>query len=74
LSGDWSVRKADSWLTDNTTVYDNLQHFGQKTAKLYKLNAATGKAEFRKEFGSGLYGEVSDIGEPVLSRDASAYC
>jgi len=62
------------WLPDNTTVYANLQHFGQKTAKVYKLNTATGKAEFWKEFGSGLSGGVSDVGPPVFSRDGSAYC
>jgi len=62
-----------SWLPDNASVYANLAYFGQKTAKVYKVNTTTGKAEFWKEFGTGLSGGISGVGPPVFSRDGSAY-
>jgi serine/threonine protein kinase/Tol biopolymer transport system component len=63
-----------SWLPDSTTVYANLSRFRQKTAKVYKLNTVTGKAEFWREFGNGLSGGISSVVSPVFSRDGSAYC
>jgi eukaryotic-like serine/threonine-protein kinase len=62
-----------SWLPDNTSVYANLAYFGQKTAKVYKVNTTTGKLEFWKEFGTGLSGGISGVRPPVFSRDGSAY-
>lgn len=62
-----------SWLPDSTSVYANLSYFGQKTAKVYKVNTISGKADFWKEFGTGLSGGVSGVVAPVFSRDGSAY-
>ena len=61
------------WLADNVSVYAAQEVGVQKTRKIYKLNTATGKMEFWKEFGGGLSGGISGIAPPRFSRDGSAY-
>jgi hypothetical protein len=65
--------RVTGWLPDNTTVYATLSHAGQKTSRIDKVNTTTGKAEFWKEFGTGVSGGVSLVVAPVFSLDGSAY-
>jgi Tol biopolymer transport system component len=61
------------WAPDGASVYAVMNQFGQKSAKLFKVNATTGKAEFWKEFGAGLSGGISGVSAPRFSRDGNAY-
>ncbi len=61
------------WAPDGSFVYAVMNQFGQKSAKLLKVNTTTGKAEFWKEFGTGLSGGISGVSAPRFSRDGSAY-
>ncbi|HEY4054070.1 MAG TPA: protein kinase [Terriglobales bacterium] len=61
------------WAPDGLSVYAVMNRFGQKSARLFKVNATTGKAEFWKEFGAGLSGGISGVSAPRFSRDGSAY-
>jgi Tol biopolymer transport system component len=61
------------WTPDGSSVYGVINQFGQKTVKIFKVNTATGKAEFWKEFGTGLSGGISGMAPPHFSRDGNAY-
>lgn len=61
------------WMPDGASVYVVVNQSGQKTVKVSKVNTATGKMEFWKEFGAGLTGGITGVGPPHFSTDGSAY-
>jgi hypothetical protein len=48
-------------------------HSGQKTAKVYKVNPATGKMDLWRSFGEATGAGITGSGAPIFSADGSAY-
>jgi eukaryotic-like serine/threonine-protein kinase len=64
----------DGWSPDGTSLYvaSRLRRTNI-TAKVYRVNIATGKMEFWKEFGTNLPTGGSGVGPPLFSSDGRAY-
>jgi hypothetical protein len=54
-------------------VYAVSSRENERTAKVYKVNVATGKMELWRTFGVGTVAGVKGAGGLRLSRDGSAY-
>lgn len=61
------------WTPDGSAVYAISSQLREKTAKVYRLNIATGKMEFWKTFGEANPAGVTSVGHPRLSSDGNAY-
>jgi len=62
------------WTPDGNSLYVIPSNGARpKTAKVYKLNVATGKMDFWKEFGTNLPPATTSVGAPRLSEDGAAY-
>ena len=60
------------WTPDGKSLYVTSRQVVQ-TAKVYRLDVATGKLEFWKEFGIGLPANATRVGVPRFSADSTAY-
>lgn len=60
------------WTPDGTSVYAVSSQRRERTAKVYRVNVATGKMEFWKAFGEGLPAGAG-AGGPRFSSNGSAY-
>jgi dipeptidyl aminopeptidase/acylaminoacyl peptidase len=62
------------WAPEGTSLYAISNKQSDKTAKVYRVNTATGKKEFWKEFGDQMPKTgIKGVGLPLLSGDGSAY-
>jgi eukaryotic-like serine/threonine-protein kinase len=62
------------WTPDGNTLYLMPRQTAESRGrKVYRLNLATGKAEFWKEFGSSLPTGTSGVAPPRFSADGRAY-
>ena len=61
------------WTPDGSSFYAARNERGQKSVKLYTVNAITGQTAFWKEFGTGLASGVAGIALPHLSENGNAY-
>ena len=61
------------WSPDGGSVYATSSRAGQKVAKVYEVNAATGKMQPWKTFGAETGAGVFSVDAPVLSNDGTAY-
>jgi Tol biopolymer transport system component len=69
-----SKYSVSGWTPDGNSLYVILSNNErQKTAKVYKMNVATGKMDFWKEFGTNLPPAATSVGSPRLSQDGTAY-
>ncbi len=60
------------WSPDGTSLYAVASHKQERAASLYRVDAATGKMESWKSFGTEL-GAGATAGSPHFSSDGSAY-
>jgi Tol biopolymer transport system component len=61
------------WSPDGGSLYAVSRRMSEKTAKVFKVNIATGKMEPWKTFGAEAGAGVSQVGGPHFSRDGNAY-
>lgn len=61
------------WTPDGKSLYVSSRQGDARTAKVYRLDVATGKMEFWKEFGAGLPSSASRVVAPEFSTDSTAY-
>jgi Tol biopolymer transport system component len=61
------------WSPDGESVYATLNRISEKTAKVYRVNAVTGKMELWRTFGAEAGAGVSGVGAPAFSSDGTAY-
>src|SRR5258708_4349906 len=67
---DWdpSYRVTD-WSPDGESVYAASSKADQRTARLYRVNIATGKMELCRTFGNGAGAGIDEVGPPRCSAD-----
>jgi Tol biopolymer transport system component len=63
----------EGWTPDGQFLYMSSRQGGRKTAKVYRVNIATGKMEFWKEFGADLPAGTASVGRVQLSSGTNAY-
>jgi Tol biopolymer transport system component len=61
------------WAPDGASVYALSSQQRHGAAKVYRVNAVTGKMDYWKTFGADLPTGVAGIGRPRFSTDGSAY-
>ena len=61
------------WSPDGKSLYAFSNRANATSAKIYKVDPATGKMEFWKTFGAEVGAGTSLVGPPVFSRDGTAY-
>jgi serine/threonine protein kinase/Tol biopolymer transport system component len=61
------------WTPDGTSLYLFSSRASDKAAKVYRVNPATGKMDFWKEFGGNLQSVGNSVGAPHFSADGKAY-
>jgi eukaryotic-like serine/threonine-protein kinase len=61
------------WSQDGESVYVLSSQRPEGAAKVYRVNAITGKMEFWKTFGENLKAGVASVGGPHFSSDGNAY-
>ena len=68
-----SKYRVTGWTSDGAFLYAASSKPGERIAKVYKVNAATGKMELWKTFGEGTPTGAAGVGAPRFSSDQSAY-
>jgi Tol biopolymer transport system component len=68
-----SSYRVTDWSPDGESVYAATSKADQRTAKLYRVNIATGKMELWRTFGGGVGAGIDDVGAPRFSADGTAY-
>ena len=61
------------WSPDGRSVYASSSQESETTAKIYRVNAETGKMEFWKAFGAEAAAGINGVGPPNFSSDGNAY-
>ena len=61
------------WSPDGASVYAVSNRTSDRTAKVYRVNAGTGKIEFWKTFGAEASAGINGVGAPIFSSDGTAY-
>jgi hypothetical protein len=61
------------WMPDGQSLLVYSRIGGSGNRKLFRVNIATGKMEFWKEFGTKLPAGGAGVGPPRFSSDTSAY-
>jgi outer membrane protein assembly factor BamB len=61
------------WTSDGASLFVTSSQNREKTAKVYRVNATTGKMDLWKELGQGLQTGLNSIGPPLFSADGRAY-
>ena len=67
-----STTSAD-WSPDGTYLYVVSSQSREGAAKVFRVNAVTGKMDFWKTFGENLPAGVAGVGGPRFSSDGSSY-
>jgi WD40 repeat protein len=62
-----------AWTPDGQSLYVSSRQGLKKTAKVYRVNTATGKMEFWKEFGADLPAGTASVGRIQFSSGTNAY-
>jgi Tol biopolymer transport system component/tRNA A-37 threonylcarbamoyl transferase component Bud32 len=68
-----SVYHVIGWSGDGGSVYTVSSRATEKTAKIYKVNAMTGKMDLWKSFGEATSAGLRNIGGIRISSDGTAY-
>ena len=68
-----SSNNVTGWSPDGGSVYVVSSRVGQRTAKVYQVDVATGKVQLWKTFGADVGAGVSSVDGPFLSHDGTAY-
>jgi len=68
-----STQLVVAWAPDGQSVFVRSRQARDPTAKVYRVNLATGKKEFWKEFGANLASGITSVSAPRFSADMSAY-
>jgi eukaryotic-like serine/threonine-protein kinase len=63
----------EGWTPDGQALYLTSRQGRSKTAKVYRVDIATGKMEFWKEFGAALPAGTASVGRVQLSSGSNAY-
>jgi eukaryotic-like serine/threonine-protein kinase len=61
------------WSPDGGSLYAISRRTSEKTAKVYKVNIASGKMEPWKTFGAAVGAGTAEVGGPRFSRDGNGY-
>jgi Tol biopolymer transport system component len=61
------------WSPDGGSLYVASGRSGQKIAKVFMVNPATGKMDPWKNFGEATGAGITGSGAPIFSSDGSAY-
>jgi len=61
------------WTPDGSSLYASSNRLQQRTAKVYRVNIATGKMDLWKTFGESMSVGVTNVGAPHISVDGNAY-
>jgi eukaryotic-like serine/threonine-protein kinase len=61
------------WAPDGASIYLFSSRNSDRAAKVYRVNPATGKMDFWKEFGGNLQSVGNSVGAPHFSADGRAY-
>ncbi len=67
-----SSLRVTGWSTDGKSVYVSSSR-SEQTAKVYKVDIATGKMEPWRTFGAGVGAGITETGAPMFSADGTAY-
>jgi Tol biopolymer transport system component len=68
-----SKYRVTGWTSDGAFLYAASSKPGERIAKVYKVNGATGKMELWKSFGEGTPTGSAGVSAPRFSSDQSAY-
>jgi eukaryotic-like serine/threonine-protein kinase len=68
-----SSESVSGWTPDGQSLYVSSRQGIRKTAKVYRVNIATGKMEFWKEFGANLPAGLTSVGRVEFSSGSNAY-
>jgi Tol biopolymer transport system component len=61
------------WTPDGASLYAGSSAEVGRTAKVYRVDAATGKIELWKTFGADAAANINGVGVPYFSSDGTAY-
>jgi len=61
------------WTPDGASLYAGSSAEAGRTAKVYLVDAATGKIELWKTFGADAAANINGVGAPYFSNDGTAY-
>jgi Tol biopolymer transport system component len=61
------------WTPDASSLYASSNRLQQRTARVYRVNVATGKMDLWKTFGESMSVGVTNVGAPHISDDGNAY-
>ena len=67
-----SSLRVTGWSTDGKSVYVSSSR-SEQTAKVYRVDIATGKMETWRTFGAGVGAGITETGAPMFSADGTAY-
>jgi Tol biopolymer transport system component len=67
-----SSLRVTGWSTDGKLVYVSSSR-SEQTARVYKVDIATGKMEPWRTFGAGVGAGITETGAPMFSADGTAY-
>jgi eukaryotic-like serine/threonine-protein kinase len=67
-----SSLRVTGWSTDGKSVYVSSSR-SEQTAKVYRVDIATGKMEPWRTFGAGVGAGITETGAPMFSADGTAY-
>ena len=67
-----SSLRVTGWSTDGKSAYVSSSR-SEQTAKVYKVDIATGKMEPWRTFGAGVGAGITETGAPMFSADGTAY-
>ncbi len=68
-----STYNVSGWSPDGASLYAVSSRADQRTAKVYKVNPATGKMDLWRTFGAEAGAGITGTGAPHFSSDGSAY-
>jgi eukaryotic-like serine/threonine-protein kinase len=68
-----STYNVTGWSPDGASLYAASSRADQRTAKVYKVNPATGKMDLWKTFGAEAGAGITGTGAPHFSSDGAAY-
>jgi eukaryotic-like serine/threonine-protein kinase len=73
IAGLDSTYNVIGWSPDGLSVYASSSRASEKTAKVYQVNAQTGKMELWRTFGAEMAAGLTSVGAPSLSSGNAAY-
>jgi len=61
------------WSPDGTSLYVAANRSSERSAKMYRVNVATGKMDFWRTFGPDVAAGINGVSAPRFSSDGTAY-